>query len=208
MHHICNLEASDLVSDAFTALLRACAELLVRKALYSLCAQDLKIEDARNQTSQLGNFITKFAIGEYKYPLLAKPRIATDYIFTYNSTALFWVLAAFSASSSLTQYVRLLGRWISRYLHTGQHKHRINAHTDMHALNGIRTHNSSVSAGEECSCLTRHGDRDRLQGRTAVINYTIRSLIIVQGDTRYLKRASSIMWTNKFLYNRNKNIST
>jgi hypothetical protein len=26
-----------------------------------------------------------------------------------------------------------------RYLHTGQHKHGINAHTDIHALSGIRT---------------------------------------------------------------------
>jgi hypothetical protein len=27
-----------------------------------------------------------------------------------------------------------------RYLPTGQYKHRINAHTDIHALSGIRTH--------------------------------------------------------------------
>jgi hypothetical protein len=34
-----------------------------------------------------------------------------------------------------------------RYLHTGQHKHRINAHnTDIHALSGIRTHNPSDRA--------------------------------------------------------------
>jgi hypothetical protein len=39
-----------------------------------------------------------------------------------------------------TQTVELLGRVISpsqgRYLHTGQHKHRTNAHTDIHALSG------------------------------------------------------------------------
>jgi hypothetical protein len=50
----------------------------------------------------------------------------------YGSTALCWALAAFSVSSSFTQSVGLFGRGLSpsqnRYLHTGQHKHRINAH--------------------------------------------------------------------------------
>jgi hypothetical protein len=51
---------------------------------------------------------------------------------TYGSTALCWTLAAFSVSWSFTQSVGLLERGINpslgRYLHTGQHKHRINAH--------------------------------------------------------------------------------
>jgi hypothetical protein len=34
------------------------------------------------------------------------------------------------------------------YLHTGQHKHRINAHTNVHALSGIRIHDPSVSPSE------------------------------------------------------------
>jgi hypothetical protein len=50
----------------------------------------------------------------------------------YLHTALCWRLAAFSVSSSFTQSVGLLGRGISqsqgRYLHTGQHKNKINAH--------------------------------------------------------------------------------
>jgi hypothetical protein len=50
----------------------------------------------------------------------------------YGSRALCWALAAFSLSWSFTQSVGLLGRGISpsqgRYLHTGQHKHRLNAH--------------------------------------------------------------------------------
>jgi hypothetical protein len=33
-----------------------------------------------------------------------------------------------------------------RYLHTGLHKHRINGHTDIHALCGIRTYDPSVRA--------------------------------------------------------------
>jgi hypothetical protein len=35
-----------------------------------------------------------------------------------------------------------------------QHKHRINAYTDIHALSWVRTHDSSVWASEDCSCLT------------------------------------------------------
>jgi hypothetical protein len=50
----------------------------------------------------------------------------------YGSTALCWALASFSLSWSYTQSVGLIGREISpsqgRYLHTGQHKYRINAH--------------------------------------------------------------------------------
>jgi hypothetical protein len=64
------------------------------------------------------------------------------------------------------QSVGLLGRVISpsegRYLHTGQHKHRINAHTDIHALSGIHTHDPSVLASEDSSRLRSRGHYDRL----------------------------------------------
>jgi hypothetical protein len=54
-----------------------------------------------------------------------------DYYY-YVSTALCWALADFSVSWSYTQSVGPLGRGFGpsqgRYLHTGQHKHRINAH--------------------------------------------------------------------------------
>jgi hypothetical protein len=58
--------------------------------------------------------------------------------------------------------VGLLGRGISpsqsRYLHTEHHKHKINAHNiDIHALSGIRTHDPSVSSGEDSSCLRPRG---------------------------------------------------
>jgi hypothetical protein len=50
----------------------------------------------------------------------------------YGSRALCWGLCRFFSFLSHTQSVRLLGRGISpsqgRYLHTGQNKHRINAH--------------------------------------------------------------------------------
>jgi hypothetical protein len=55
----------------------------------------------------------------------------------------------------ITQTVGLLGRGIStsqsRYLHAGQHKHRM--YTDIHALSGIRTHDPSVMASEYTNSL-------------------------------------------------------
>jgi hypothetical protein len=41
---------------------------------------------------------------------------------------------------------------LQTYLNTGQHKHRINAHTDTSALNGIRTYDPSGQASEYSSC--------------------------------------------------------
>jgi hypothetical protein len=69
----------------------------------------------------------------------------------------------FSFVIFFTQSVGLLGRGISppqgRYLHTEQHKHRINTHTDIHASSGIRTHDSSVRAGEDSSYIRPRGHR-------------------------------------------------
>jgi hypothetical protein len=80
------------------------------------------------------------------------------YYYYYGHMALCWALAAFS--------VGLLGRGISpsqgRYLHTEQHKRRINAHnTDIHALSGIRTHDPCVRATQDSSCLRPRGNCDR-----------------------------------------------
>jgi hypothetical protein len=64
-----------------------------------------------------------------------------------------------------TQAVGLLGRVISpsqgRYLHTGQCKHRINAHTHIHSLSVIRTHDPSVRASEDNSCIITHSHCSR-----------------------------------------------
>jgi hypothetical protein len=46
------------------------------------------------------------------------------------------------------------------YLHI-EHKHRINAHTDIHALSEIRTHDHSVPVSEDGSCLRWRGNCDR-----------------------------------------------
>jgi hypothetical protein len=58
---------------------------------------------------------------------------------------------------NLRQSVGLLGRGISpsqdRYLHSGQHKHRINA--DIHALSGIRTQDPSVRERETFHAVDR-----------------------------------------------------
>jgi hypothetical protein len=51
-----------------------------------------------------------------------------------------------------------------RYLHTGQHKYKINAHTNIHASSGFRIHNPSIRVGEGSSCLRPRGHCDRLSG--------------------------------------------
>jgi hypothetical protein len=71
----------------------------------------------------------------------------------------------FSFVIFFTQRVGLLGRIISTsqglYLYTGQHKHRINAHTNIHASSRIRTYDPSVRASEDSSCLRPLVYRDR-----------------------------------------------
>jgi hypothetical protein len=71
----------------------------------------------------------------------------------------------FSFVIFFTQTVGLLGRVISpsqgRYIHTGQHRHRINADTNIRALSGIRIHDPSVLASEGSSCLRPRGHSDR-----------------------------------------------
>jgi hypothetical protein len=62
---------------------------------------------------------------------------------------------------NLRHSVGLLGRGISpsqgHYLTQTQNKHK----SDIHALSGIRTHDPSVRAGEDSSCLRLRGHRDR-----------------------------------------------
>jgi hypothetical protein len=83
----------------------------------------------------------------------------------------------FSFVLFFTQSVGFLGRVISssqgRYLHTGHHKHRINAYTDIHALSGIRAHDPSVRASEDSSCLRSRGHCDwriPIYSREATVN--------------------------------------
>jgi hypothetical protein len=61
---------------------------------------------------------------------------------------------------NLRQSVGLLGREISPTQGHYLHKHRINA--NIHALSGIQTHDPSVRASEDSSCLRPRGPCDRL----------------------------------------------
>jgi hypothetical protein len=80
-------------------------------------------------------------------------------------------LGRFPSFLYFTQSVGFFGRGISPsqglYLHTVQHKRRINAHnTDIHALSGIRTHDPSIRASEDSSCLRPRGHCDRLKSQS------------------------------------------
>jgi hypothetical protein len=76
---------------------------------------------------------------------------------------------------NVRQTVELFGRGISPsqglYLHTEQHKDRINSHTDIHTLGGIRTHNLSVRTGEDISCPRPRGHCHRLIDALVSINH-------------------------------------
>jgi hypothetical protein len=71
----------------------------------------------------------------------------------YGSTVLSLDLSCFRSFLMLYTVGRTPWMGISlsqgRYLHSEQHKHRINAHTDIHALSGIRTHDPSFRAIDE-----------------------------------------------------------
>jgi hypothetical protein len=85
--------------------------------------------------------------------------------FINGSTAFSWPWPLLQFRNHFTQTVGLLGGVISPsqdlYVHTGRHKHRINAHTDIHALSGIRNHDLSVRTSEDSSCLRPRGHCDR-----------------------------------------------
>jgi hypothetical protein len=90
------------------------------------------------------------------------------------------------------QSVGFLGRGISPsqglYLHTEQD--RINAHnTDIHALIGIRTHNLSVPASEDKSCLRLRGHCDQHMKIVLPISYyiSVSSLLKFQNFTFRVK---------------------
>jgi hypothetical protein len=69
-------------------------------------------------------------------------------------------LAAFSVSWSCTESVWLLGRVISQWSHRTIQT-QINAHTDIHASNGIRIHDPTVRGSADNSCLWPSGHCDR-----------------------------------------------
>jgi hypothetical protein len=100
----------------------------------------------------------------------------------------------FSFVIIFTQTIGLLGRVISLlqglYLHTGQHKHRINAHTDIHALNGIRINDHSFRSSEDSTCLRPLGYRDRLIMLTLVVN--IVNIVLCSVKANCLERGINV----------------
>jgi hypothetical protein len=94
-------------------------------------------------------------------------RFSVQYDFTKNYSFIYqWLHSPllspglfFCLVINFTQTVGLLGRVISpsqgRYLHTGQHKCRMNAPTDIRISSGILTHDPSSRASEDSSCLRR-----------------------------------------------------
>jgi hypothetical protein len=77
----------------------------------------------------------------------------------------------FQFHNLFTQTIGLLGRVMSHYqrhyLHTEQYKHRIDAHTDIHALSEIRAHDL---VSEDNSCLGPRGHCDRLRWPLECVN--------------------------------------
>jgi hypothetical protein len=134
-------------------------------------------------------FITTFTRARHWTPFWARciQPTALQQIFNIYSNGILWksfftmALPAYSGPRPLIQFrnhfsqtVGLLGRVISplqgRYLLTGQHTHthRINAHTNIHAMNGIRTHDPRVRSREDSSYLRPRGYCDQLcQGCTS-----------------------------------------
>jgi hypothetical protein len=82
------------------------------------------------------NYITTASFWILSYSLCIYNQSTQCYLVTDVSPTMalqpLWILAAFSVSLSYTQSIGLLGQGIrrpqARYLHTVQHKHRINAH--------------------------------------------------------------------------------
>jgi hypothetical protein len=95
---------------------------------------------------------------------ISQSKVSSSFIHQWLYSPLLGPGLFFSFVICFTQTVGLLGRVISpsygRYLHTEQHKHRINAHTDIHALIWIRTHDPSVRASEDSSYLRPRGHCD------------------------------------------------
>jgi hypothetical protein len=92
-----------------------------------------------------------------------------------------WPLLQFR--NLFTQTVGLFGRVISPSqglcLYTGQHKHRINALTNIHASSRIRIYDPSVRTSEDSSCLRPPGYPDRL-----LLTYTAIIMLIEQSWKR------------------------
>jgi hypothetical protein len=133
-------------------------------------------------------------------------RPVDSFIHSWLCRPLFGPGLFFSFLILFTQTVGLPGRGISpsqgHYLHTGRHKHRINAYTDIHALIGIRTHDPSVWASEDSSCLRPHYQCDRSEFRTpccwiysrTLITLSIILIMLLPKITRWRRLSRTHWW--------------
>jgi hypothetical protein len=121
------------------------------------------------------------------------PNILSDYI-PVDLGRFFSFLILYSYTAN-----RTLGRRISPsqgcYLHTGHHKHRINAYTDIHDLSGIRSHDPSVRASEDSSCLRPRGYCDRPKPRLRSINtwqYYLNKFLTLKGPNNAINWSTGL----------------
>jgi hypothetical protein len=119
------------------------------------------------------------------------------------------VLPAHSEPRPLSQFrnhfsqtVGVLGRLISpsqgRYLNIGLQKQNKRIHTpNIHVLCGIRTHDPSVRASEDSSCLRPRGYCDRHRNTDGLVKYEGDSVNRSKMDT---KRKTCVIRTWKNIY--------
>jgi hypothetical protein len=127
---------------------------MVSLEIYPLCSLNKSI----NRQISLSHILHNVKHNRLPKRLLDVRRMTFIHSIMNGSTTLCWALASSSISQSFfTQTVGILGEGIrssqDRYMHTGQHKHRINAHTDIHVLSEIWIHGPSFRANEDNSCL-------------------------------------------------------
>jgi hypothetical protein len=105
-----------------------------------------RLEDRRRRSEKVTVLLEKF-IHQWHYSPLLVPDLFLSFVIFFRQT--------------VGLLVPMISPSQGRYLHTEQHKHRINTHTDIHALSWIRTHDSSVRASEDRSCLRPRGHCNR-----------------------------------------------
>jgi hypothetical protein len=143
-------------------------KILRRPRIFS---QDSRCFDRNSHRSLPEGTCMSLSINHYSdlsYSLMLSHSSHIYYSFIYSfihsfingCTALCWALASsYSFVIFFTQSIGLLGRRISpsqgRYLHTGQHKHRRNAHTNIHATSGHIYYFSSFSSSMALTALRR-----------------------------------------------------
>jgi hypothetical protein len=67
---------------------------------------------------------------------------------------------------------------LGRYLHTGQHIHRLRAY--IHPYSGIRTHDPSICTGEDNPCLRPHDRCERLNGHFPLANQIHKKIRLIR----------------------------